>query len=123
MKSYQIERRKWIVASSAFIILCMGSPIATAHTDAPGGGGASGSYQGTTSVAERVFNNPIIEQVTIVIANRATMTPSLIQGPASVIENLGGFGQVIPTTVTVIKSTGPTILTVVAAIAREAAYG
>lgn len=51
------------------------------------------------------------------------MTPTLIQGPASVIENLGGFGQVIPSAIAVVKSSGPTILTIVAALARGAAYG
>lgn len=98
-------------------------PVASAQTDAPTGGDTSIPYQMSSSVAERVFNNPIIEQVTVVIANRATKTPTLIQGPASVIENLGGFTQVIPTAVTVLKSSGPTILTIIAALARGAAYG
>lgn len=123
MKLNENGRRKWIVAFTATFLLCGGSPLANAQTDAPGGGGTSGGYQDSTSVVERVFGNPVVEQVTIIIANRATMTPTFIQGPASVIENLGGFGQVIPTAVSVVKSSGPTILTIVAALARGAAYG
>lgn len=51
------------------------------------------------------------------------MTPTFIQGPASVIENIGGFSQVIPAAVTVVRSSGPTLLTIIAALARGAAYG
>ena len=123
MKIVLNRRPKWILASSVALIICTGMPVASAQTDAPTGGDTSIPYQMSSSVAERVFNNPIIEQVTVIIANRATKTPTLIQGPASVIENLGGFTQVIPTAVTVLKSSGPTILTIIAALARGAAYG
>ena len=123
MKSIHLRRRRWIITSSTALILCTGAPIASAQTDAPSGGDSSGSHQNSSNFVEKVFNNPIIEQVTIIIANRATKTPTFIQGPASVVENLGGFTQIIPAAVTMVKSSGPTILTIVAALARGAAYG
>lgn len=123
MKSTHLRRRKWIITTSAVLILCTGAPMASAHTDAPSGGDSSGPYQSSRNVVEKVFNNPIIEQVTVIIANRATKTPTFIQGPASVIENLGGFSQVVPSTVALVKSSGPTILAIVATLARGAVYG
>lgn len=51
------------------------------------------------------------------------MTPTIIQGPASVVENIGGWAQVVPTLVTVTKSSGPTVVAILATLARGAAYG
>jgi hypothetical protein len=74
-------------------------------------------------LVKAIIDNPISDVVSVIIANRATLTPTLIQGPVSVVENIGGWGQVVPTAVTVAKSSGPTILTIVASLARGAAYG
>lgn len=123
MRSIHSRRRKWIIASSTVLILCSGAPFASAQTVAPSDGDSSGPYQSSSGVVERVFNNPIIEQITIIIANSATKTPTFTQGPAAVIENLGGFTQVIPSTVALVKSSGPTILAIVATLARGAVYG
>jgi hypothetical protein len=76
-----------------------------------------------SGILKTALDNPIGEAISVIVANRATLTPTFIQGPASVIENIGGLAQVVPTMVTVAKSSGPTILAIVATLARGAAYG
>jgi hypothetical protein len=83
----------------------------------------SSQSENQVDLVRKVFENPIVEAVTLTIANRSTLTPTLIQGPASVVQNIGGFGQIAPTLVTVAKSSGPSILAIVATLARGAAYG
>jgi hypothetical protein len=84
---------------------------------------APSQSENQVGLVRKVFESPIAEAVTLTIASRATLTPTLIQGPASVVQNIGGFAQVAPTLVTVAKSSGPSILAIVATLARGAAYG
>ena len=81
------------------------------------------SLESQSGIAKTVLDNPVAEVISVMIANRATLTPTIIQGPVSVIENIGGLAQVVPTLVTVAKSSGPTVAAILATLARGAAYG
>lgn len=101
----------------------LGMQSSFAQTDVTQGGSQDQITNSSSQFIGNVYNNPVVEQVSIIIANRATQTPTLIQGPASVVANVGGFAQVIPTVISIAKSNAPTIVAILVTFARGAAYG
>jgi hypothetical protein len=51
----------------------------------------------------------VSEAISVAIANRATGTPGLLDAPREVVANIGGYGQIIPTVVTIIKNNPLTV--------------
>ena len=55
------------------------------------------------------FAKPIVTTLQVSIANRATGTPGLLEGPRLAVANIGGYSQIIPTISTLVKNNVPTI--------------
>jgi len=52
---------------------------------------------------------PVATVLQVSIANRATGTPGLLEGPRLAVANIGGYGQIVPTIATIVKNNLPTV--------------
>jgi hypothetical protein len=52
---------------------------------------------------------PAATVLQVSIANRATGTPGILEGPRQAVANIGGYGQIAPTIATIVKNNLPTV--------------
>lgn len=55
------------------------------------------------------FVKPLVGVLQVSIANRATGTPGLLEGPRLAVANIGGYGQIAPTVTTIVRNSLPTV--------------
>ena len=55
------------------------------------------------------FVKPLVGVLQVSIANRATGTPGLLEGPRLAVANIGGYGQIVPTVTTIVRNSFPTV--------------
>lgn len=55
------------------------------------------------------FVKPLVGVLQVSIANRATGTPGLLEGPRLAVANIGGYGQIAPTVTTIVRNSFPTV--------------
>ena len=67
------------------------------------------SIEKVSTFSPMEYAKPIITTLQVSIANRATGTPGVLEGPRLAVANIGGYSQIIPTLSTLVKNNIPTI--------------
>ncbi|CAN2192549.1 hypothetical protein MCEJIRE27_00559 [Candidatus Nanopelagicaceae bacterium] len=61
-------------------------------------------------VVQNILESPVVAHIETGIANKATNTPTLGSAITGTIRDSGGFSQIIPNTLAIVKLYGPPIL-------------
>ena len=65
-------------------------------------GGGSALVTGDSAL-QSFYNNPIVSDATVSIANKATNTPTVVSSFVTTINNVGGISQIIPAAIVVVR--------------------
>lgn len=99
------------------------APGASAMYGLPTNDGGGAALVDGSSTVQSFFNNPYVEAVSVAIANKATMTPTVGMAVTQTVKASGGLGQTVAGVAAVARSYAPFVAAIAGSLFTFGASG